>query len=95
MGDLDSILVSGQYCYEYRDCKYEIVLKFKTKHSDKIVAENKVHIWRKEEINDFEQKLALVDNIKDRGIKIQSLIKWNEVKKVHTHYLLLTCYFCL
>ena len=62
---------------------FEIVLKFtapKGKKLDVAASDSAIHEeWRKEQISDFEQKLALVDDIEGKDDDIQLLIKWNEV----------------
>jgi hypothetical protein len=76
--DLESILNTGWYSYQkkpdfHHGHAFEVVLKFKSSRKTLIME------WMKDEISDFEQKLALVDDIKRNDGEIRSLIKWNEV----------------
>ena len=84
-------MATGFYSYEKLEQlthghPFEIILTFeppKSKKIDATAGDNTHHEvkWRKDEISDFEQKLALVDNIKGKDEHIQDLIKWNEVAK--------------
>lgn len=82
--DLESIMSTGFYSYQMlkkftHGHPFEIVLKF-TAPKGKNASGCTVHEeWRKEQISDFEQKLALMDDIEGKDEDIQCLIKWNEV----------------
>ena len=90
--DLRSILTTGVYSYqELKEFTYghpfEIILRFThpvdegeaaTGNCAKLVEE-----WKKDQISDFEQRLALVDK-SDTTVKeedIQRLLEWNEVRR--------------
>jgi hypothetical protein len=77
-------LSTGGYSYQFlRGHVYEVVLEFEAPKVGRdlraMPPDDPVIKWRKDQISDFEHKLALLDNIEGKEGDIQSLIKWNEV----------------
>ena len=86
--DLQSILTTGVYSYQERKefthgHPFEIVLNFTHPVSEgEDAADKHIEEWKKDQISDFEQRLALVES--DATVKeedIQQLLDWNEVIK--------------
>ena len=85
--DLQSILTTGFYSYQElkeftHGHPFEIVLKFTHSANEAVDDCTKlVEEWKKDQISDFEQRLALVDKsdatLKDEDM--QHLLEWNEV----------------
>ena len=90
--DLRSILTTGIYSYqELKEFTYghpfEIILRFTHPLDEGEAAAGNcaklVEEWKKDQISDFEQRLALVDK-SDTTVKeedIQHLLEWNEVRE--------------
>ena len=89
--DLESILQTGCYCFhQVSGRQLEMRLRFQVPEQDNMRLPlassplvnkpmNDYIIWGKEDITDFEQRLALLDGKEDTKYRVESFIEWNKV----------------